>query len=140
MRQVKQQRCQGKAGNRHMDGQDIGHGLAQIVVDLPAKAKGVCKAKNLCGRVNVSHALGRYRDKVPTFNDDMRGTGAIVMSGLLNAVARTGGNWTGQRVVVFGAGTAGVGIADQIRDHMAVTVYQRKTPPGASGSWISPAC
>src|SRR5215472_5812203 len=70
------------------------------------------------GSTNCRRILGWYRDKVPTFNDDMQGTGAIVMAGLLNAVARTGGSWTEQRVVVFGAGTAGVGIADQIRDQM----------------------
>ena len=70
------------------------------------------------GSTNCRRILGRYRDKVPTFNDDMQGTGAIVLAGLLNALARTGGSWTEQRVVVFGAGTAGVGIADQIRDQM----------------------
>src|SRR5262249_53956024 len=70
------------------------------------------------GSTNARRILGWYRDKVPTFNDDMQGTGAIVMAGLINAVARTGGSWTEQRVVVFGAGTAGVGIADQIRDQM----------------------
>ena len=48
----------------------------------------------------------------------MQGTGAIVMAALLNAVAHTGTPWTEQRVVVLGAGTAGVGIADQIRDQM----------------------
>lgn len=70
------------------------------------------------GSTNARRILGRYRDKVATFNDDMQGTGAIVLSGLLNAVARTGTKWTEQRVVVFGSGTAGVGIADQIRDLM----------------------
>jgi malate dehydrogenase (oxaloacetate-decarboxylating) len=70
------------------------------------------------GSTNARRVLGWYRDKVPTFNDDMQGTGAIVLAGLLNAVACTGGSWTEQRVVVFGAGTAGVGIADQIRDQM----------------------
>lgn len=70
------------------------------------------------GSTNARRILGRYRDKVATFNDDMQGTGAIVLSGLLNAVARTGTSWTEQRVVVFGSGTAGVGIADQIRDLM----------------------
>lgn len=70
------------------------------------------------GSTNARRILGRYRDKVATFNDDMQGTGAIVLSGLLNAVARTGTPWTEQRVVVFGSGTAGVGIADQIRDLM----------------------
>lgn len=70
------------------------------------------------GSTNARRILSRYREKVATFNDDMQGTGAIVLSGLLNAVERTGTAWTEQRVVVFGAGTAGVGIADQIRDLM----------------------
>lgn len=70
------------------------------------------------GSTNARRILGRYRDKVATFNDDMQGTGSIVIAGLLNAVARTGTPWSEQRVVVFGAGTAGVGIADQIRDLM----------------------
>ena len=70
------------------------------------------------GSTNARRILSRYRDKVATFNDDMQGTGAIVLSGLLNAVERTGTAWTEQRVVIFGSGTAGVGIADQIRDLM----------------------
>lgn len=70
------------------------------------------------GSTNARRILSRYREKVATFNDDMQGTGAIVLSGLLNAVERTGTAWTEQRVVIFGAGTAGVGIADQIRDLM----------------------
>ncbi|BBO32821.1 NAD-dependent malic enzyme [Lacipirellula parvula] len=70
------------------------------------------------GSTNARRILSRYREKVATFNDDMQGTGAIVLSGLLNAVERTRTTWTEQRVVIFGAGTAGVGIADQIRDLM----------------------
>ncbi|GAN55720.1 NAD-dependent malic enzyme [Tanticharoenia sakaeratensis] len=70
------------------------------------------------GSTNVRRILNRYRDTVPTFNDDVQGTGAIVLGSLINAVDRSGGSWADQRVVVFGAGTAGVGIADQIRDQM----------------------
>jgi len=70
------------------------------------------------GSTNCRRILDRYRDQVPTFNDDMQGTGAIVMSGLLNAVEAIGGQWPDQRVVIFGGGTAGCGIADQIRDQM----------------------
>lgn len=55
---------------------------------------------------------------MPTFNDDMQGTGAIVLAGLLNAVKLSGLSWTEQKVVIFGARTAGCGIADQIRDQM----------------------
>jgi malate dehydrogenase (oxaloacetate-decarboxylating) len=70
------------------------------------------------GSTNCRRILSRYQDSVPTFNDDIQGTGAIVMSGLFNALKVTGTKWRDQRVVVLGTGTAGVGIADQIRDQM----------------------
>ena len=70
------------------------------------------------GSTNARRILERHRDSIPTFNDDMQGTGAIVMSGVLNAVKLSKTPWTEQRVVVLGAGTAGCGIADQIRDQM----------------------
>lgn len=70
------------------------------------------------GSTNARRILSRYRDKVPTFNDDMQGTGAIVLGALLNAVQRSNALWSDQRIVILGAGTAGVGIADQIRDQM----------------------
>ncbi|MGB5809623.1 MAG: NAD-dependent malic enzyme, partial [Polyangiales bacterium] len=70
------------------------------------------------GSTNCRRILARYRDDVPTFNDDMQGTGAITMSGLFNAVKLAGTSWAEQRVVIVGGGTAGCGIADQIRDEM----------------------
>ena len=70
------------------------------------------------GSTNARRILDRHRDKIPTFNDDMQGTGAIVMSGVLNAVKLSKTPWTEQRIIVLGAGTAGCGIADQIRDQM----------------------
>lgn len=70
------------------------------------------------GSANARRILDRHRDHVSTFNDDMQGTGAIVMSGLFNAVALTGTSWSDQRVVIAGGGTAGCGIADQVRDQM----------------------
>ena len=71
------------------------------------------------GSTNARRIRNRYRDQVPTFNDNMQGTGAIVMSGLFNAVKVAGTAWRDQRVVIFGGGTAGCGIADQIRDQIA---------------------
>jgi malate dehydrogenase (oxaloacetate-decarboxylating) len=70
------------------------------------------------GANNARRILVTYRDKYRIFNDDMQGTGAVVMAGLFNALKVTGTRWRDQRVVVFGGGTAGVGIADQIRDQM----------------------
>jgi malate dehydrogenase (oxaloacetate-decarboxylating) len=71
------------------------------------------------GAGNARRILLSYRDKYRIFNDDMQGTGAVVMAGLFNALKVTGTRWRDQRVVILGGGTAGVGIADQIRDQMA---------------------
>lgn len=70
------------------------------------------------GSTNARRILNRYRDSIATFNDDVQGTGAIVLAGLLNAVKVTEQSWAEQRVVILGGGTAGCGIADQIRDHI----------------------
>jgi malate dehydrogenase (oxaloacetate-decarboxylating) len=70
------------------------------------------------GASNARRILLANRDKYRMFNDDIQGTGAIVMAGLFNTVKVTGTRWRDQRVVIFGGGTAGIGIADQIRDQM----------------------
>jgi malate dehydrogenase (oxaloacetate-decarboxylating) len=71
------------------------------------------------GPNNARRILSTYGDRYRIFNDDMQGTGAIVLAGLFNALKVTGTRWRDQRVIVFGGGTAGVGIADQIRDQIA---------------------
>ena len=63
------------------------------------------------------HGVGKgVVPRALAFNDDMQGTGAIVMSGLFNALKVASAKWRDQRVVVLGGGTAGIRIADQIRD------------------------
>jgi malate dehydrogenase (oxaloacetate-decarboxylating) len=68
------------------------------------------------GEANARRVLDRYRDSICTFNDDMQGTGAIAFAAILSGVKVTETPLADHRVIVFGAGTAGVGIADQIRD------------------------
>ena len=67
---------------------------------------------------NGRRILERYRDRLSTFNDDMQGTGAITLAAAVSAVRVCGSPMRNQRVVILGAGTAGLGIADQIRDAM----------------------
>jgi malate dehydrogenase (oxaloacetate-decarboxylating) len=62
--------------------------------------------------------LEKYRDRICTFNDDMQGTGAITLAAAISAVRICGIPLRNQRVVIYGAGTAGIGVADQIRDAM----------------------
>lgn len=68
---------------------------------------------------NGRRVLQRYSDRIAAFNDDMQGTGATCLAAVLAGVRTTGIPLRDQRVVVFGAGTAGVGIADQLRDAIA---------------------
>jgi malate dehydrogenase (oxaloacetate-decarboxylating) len=67
---------------------------------------------------NARKILEKYRDTVCTFNDDIQGTGAVSLAAVLAAVRASGIPLSEHRVVVFGAGTAGIGIADQVRDAM----------------------
>ena len=60
--------------------------------------------------------LERYRKVVPSFNDDIQGTGAVVLSGLLAACKMKGENLVDQRIIVVGAGAGGVGVAKVIQD------------------------
>lgn len=63
---------------------------------------------------NARRLLTHYQDQLCTFNDDIQGTGAVTLAGLLAAVHVTGTNLSEQRVVILGAGSAATGIAEQI--------------------------
>ncbi len=63
---------------------------------------------------NARRLLTQYQDQLCTFNDDIQGTGAVTLAGLLAAVQVTGTKLSEQRVVILGAGSAATGIAEQI--------------------------
>jgi malate dehydrogenase (oxaloacetate-decarboxylating) len=67
---------------------------------------------------NARRILAKYRDRICTFNDDVQGTGAITLAAAISAVRACGTPLRNQRVVIFGAGAAGIGVAGQIRDAM----------------------
>ena len=70
------------------------------------------------GAGNARRILDRYAGSCRTFNDDMQGTAAVVFAAILAAIRISGGSLRDQRVVILGAGTAGMGIADLVRDAM----------------------
>ncbi|MGD0133833.1 MAG: NAD-dependent malic enzyme [Bryobacteraceae bacterium] len=67
---------------------------------------------------NGRRILEKYRNRICTFNDDMQGTGTITLAAAVSAVRVCGSPMRNQRVVILGAGTAGLGIADKIRNAM----------------------
>jgi malate dehydrogenase (oxaloacetate-decarboxylating) len=68
------------------------------------------------GRSNARRILDKFQDKLCTFNDDIQGTGAVALAALLAACDVTGFSLDTHRIVVFGAGSAGTGISDQLVD------------------------
>jgi len=70
------------------------------------------------GADNARRLLLKYADRCCTFNDDMQGTAAVVLAAALSAARASGTQLRDHTVVVYGAGTAGIGIADALRQAM----------------------
>src|SRR3954467_12619501 len=86
------------------------------------------------GASNARRILTKYADQVCTFNDDMQGTAAVVLAAAFAAVRATGGRMRDQRVVIHGAGTAGLGIADMMRE---VMIREGLTKEEATGRFFA---
>ena len=70
------------------------------------------------GPGNARRILNRYRGHILTFNDDMQGTGAVNLAAVLAGARASQTPLTQHRIVIFGSGTAGIGIADQLVEAM----------------------
>ena len=80
------------------------------------------------GRGNARKILNTFKDKLCTFNDDIQGTGAVTLAALLAATEVTQSPLPQNKIVVYGAGSAGIGISEQIVDAM---IAQGATPEQA---------
>lgn len=70
------------------------------------------------GRSNAAKILEKYRKKIPTFNDDIQGTGIVTLGGLYGSLEISGEKLTNQIYVCYGGGTAGAGIASRVHREM----------------------
>lgn len=92
--------------------------VQQFVTTIQKKFPHVFLHWEDLGRDNARKILLEYRDQMCTFNDDMQGTGATALATMISGLNATDQELKDQRIVFFGAGTAGVGIADQIKNAM----------------------
>lgn len=78
------------------------------------------------GLQNARRILDQYNQQIPCFNDDVQGTGCVTLAALYAAIHVAKYELQSLRVIIFGAGSAGIGIADQIRDAIAVESNKAK--------------
>ncbi|RSX55211.1 malate oxidoreductase [Bifidobacterium dolichotidis] len=103
-------------GNRHarVRGEQYDRMIAEYLRSAAAHFPHAMLHFEDFGASNARRILEQYRDQYRIFNDDMQGTGAIVMAAVMSGLKITHSTFADQRLVVFGAGTAGSGMADQI--------------------------
>ena len=107
-------------GWRHprVGGADYDAFVDEFVRAVRAELPGVLLQWEDFGTAHARPLLERYREQLLTFNDDIQGTGAVVLATVLSALSASREQLADLRVVIFGAGGAGVGVADTLRAAM----------------------
>src|SRR5262249_30660359 len=104
-------------GWRHerMTGQAYFDFVDQFVQAVKQELPGTCLQWEDLATPHARPILQRYRDELLTFNDDIQGTAAVALGAVLGAVNATGKRLQDQQIVMLGAGSAGIGVADGLR-------------------------
>jgi malate dehydrogenase (oxaloacetate-decarboxylating) len=107
-------------GWRHerITGQDYFDFVDQFVQAVKQELPRACLQWEDFATPHARPILQRYRDQLLTFNDDIQGTSAVALGAILGAVKVTGGSLKDQGIVMLGAGSAGIGVADGLRHAM----------------------
>lgn len=116
-------------GWRHarVRGQQYDDFIESFVTAIDGKFPGVLLQWEDFSKQNAPRILDRYRDRLCTFNDDIQGTGAVTVAGLLAAAKLTKTKLSEQRIVILGAGASAIGICDQIVAAMVSEGATRET-------------
>lgn len=104
-------------GWRHerISGQGYFDFVDQFVQAVKQELPGTCLQWEDFATPHARPILQRYRDELLTFNDDIQGTAAVALGAALGAVKVTGKSLKDQQIVMLGAGSAGIGVADGLR-------------------------
>ena len=107
-------------GWRHerITGQEYFDFVDQFVQAVKQELPGTCLQWEDFATPHARPILQRYHDELLTFNDDIQGTAAVALGAILGAVKVTGKSLKDQQIVMFGAGSAGIGVADGLRAAM----------------------
>jgi malate dehydrogenase (oxaloacetate-decarboxylating) len=107
-------------GWRHerISGQAYFDFVDQFVKAVKQELPGTCLQWEDFATPHARPILQRYRDELLTFNDDIQGTAAVALGAVLAAVNVTGKSLRDQQIVMFGAGSAGIGVSDGLRAAM----------------------
>ena len=90
----------------------------QFVQAVKEELPGTCLQWEDFATLHARPILNRYRNQLLTFNDDIQGTAAVALGAILGAVKVTGKSLKEQEIVMLGAGSAGIGVADGLRAAM----------------------
>ncbi|MEC8306287.1 MAG: oxaloacetate-decarboxylating malate dehydrogenase [Chlamydiota bacterium] len=114
-------------GWRHprIRGEEYDSFVDQVVQGLKRRYPGVMIHWEDFSKANATPLLKKYREQIPSFNDDIQGTAGVVVSGVLSALQSLKRRVSDQRIVCFGAGSAGIGAADLLVQAM----IEEGTPP-----------
>ena len=82
------------------------------------------------GLPNARKILDKYRGEIPCFNDDIQGTGCVTLAGIMAGLHVSKKKLEDIRMVIFGSGSAGTGIAEQVRDAIATETSKSKEEAG----------
>ena len=104
------------AKRRRLEGKDYDLFIDKFVNQITRLYPGALLQWEDFSKQNAYTNLDRYRDKILSFNDDIQGTGAVVLAGILVAMRITEERLVDQKFLVYGAGAGGVGVARQIKN------------------------